>query len=141
MGISLGFNTTIALRAAGASSMVVAATLWCTPTAHADTESVIAQLGEAFCPLIAEAGSNFASGAYQANGNGGIGGGAAGLVTKLVIENQCPSWMESFASGNLPTALNGVSAALNPMQSITGTNPLQTVTNPNPLQAFTGPVG
>ncbi len=129
-----------------AVAIMIAAMWWSMPKAAADPvntvlndvgvgnngtiSSMIAELGEMFCPLIAQAGSNFASNSYSANGNG-LGGAVAGGVTNLVIQNQCPSWINSLANGHLPGALTGAASAINPMQSVTGaaTDPLQTLTS------------
>lgn len=128
-----------------AVAIMIAAMWWSMPRAAADPvnsilsdvgvgnngpiSTMIAQLGEMFCPLIAQAGSNFAKSSYTANGNG-LGGAVAGGVTNLVIQNQCPSWINSLANGHLPGALTGAASAINPMQSVTGaaTDPLQALT-------------
>ena len=128
-----------------AVAILIAAMWWSMPRAAADpvttvlndvgvgnngpVSSMIAQVGEMFCPLIAQAGTNFASGSYKANGNP-LGGAIAGGVTNAVIQNQCPSWINSIANGHLPGALTGAASAINPMQSVTGaaTDPLQTLT-------------
>jgi hypothetical protein len=128
-----------------AVAILIAAMWWSMPRAAADpvttvlndvgvgnngpVSSMIAQVGEMFCPLIAQAGTNFASGSYKANGNP-LGGAIAGGVTNAVIQNQCPSWINSIANGHLPGALTGAASAINPMQSVTGaaTDPLQALT-------------
>ncbi|QNJ93403.1 hypothetical protein HZU40_03355 [Mycolicibacterium fluoranthenivorans] len=128
-----------------AVAILIAAMWWSMPRASADPvttvlndvgvgnngpiSSMIAQVGEMFCPLIAQAGTNFASGSYKSNGNP-IGGAIAGGVTNAVIQNQCPSWINDIANGHLPGVLTGASSALNPLQSVTGatTNPLQALT-------------
>ncbi|MHA3018647.1 hypothetical protein ACXPWS_00055 [Mycobacterium sp. BMJ-28] len=139
-----------------AVAILIAAMWWSVPRAAADPvttvlndvgvgnngpiSSMIAQVGEMFCPLLAKAGSNFASGSYNANGNA-LGGAVAGGVTNLVIQNQCPSWINDLANGHVPGVLTGATSALNPMQSVTGaaTNPLQALTGAAaPLQTLSG---
>jgi hypothetical protein len=62
--------------------------------------SAIAQVGQAFCPLLVEPGSNLASGATQAGGYGGLAPTIVGAVAGMAIKAQCANAMTQLANGD-----------------------------------------
>jgi len=123
-------------------AIVVAAVTWSTP-AHADPiddsitsvlstvgignngpiSSAIAEIAVSLCPLLVQPGSQFASTATQASGNGGLAPPIAGFVAGQVIQSQCPAFMTALANGQLPFPLTGGSTAASPF-GIPGASPL-----------------
>jgi hypothetical protein len=123
-------------------AIVVAAVTWSTP-AQADpiddsitsvlstvgignngpVSSAIAQIAVSLCPLLVQPGSQFASTATQASGNGGLAAPIAGFVAGQVIQSQCPAFMTALANGQLPFPLTGGSTPAMPF-GIPGASPL-----------------
>src|SRR3954470_18033042 len=123
-------------------AIVVAAVTWSTP-AHADPiddsitsvlstvgignngpiSSAIAQIAVSLCPLLVQPGSQFASTATQASGNGGLAPPIAGFVAGQVIQSQCPAFMTALANGQLPFPLTGGGTPAMPF-GIPGASPL-----------------
>ena len=99
----------------------------------------IAQFATSLCPLLVQPGSQLASTATTATGNGGLGSQLAGGVAGLAIQTQCPNFMTSLANGDfsvLTNAANMVGMATpgaNPLSSLTG------AATGSPLGAFTVP--
>ncbi|CAN5294744.1 hypothetical protein BH09ACT8_BH09ACT8_21140 [soil metagenome] len=100
----------------------------------------IAQIGISLCPLLVQPGSQLASTATTASGQGGqLGSQLAGGVAGLVIQSQCPNFMTSLANGDFSVLTNAASMlgmatpGANPLSSITGAasgSPLSTLTIP-----------
>lgn len=63
--------------------------------------SAIAQVGQAFCPLLVEPGSNLASSATQAGGYGGLAPTIVGAVAGMAIKAQCTNAMTQLANGDV----------------------------------------
>jgi hypothetical protein len=107
-------------------AILFAAVNWATP-AHADPvsdsitsvlntvgignngpiSSTIAQVGQSFCPMLVQPGSNFASSAAQMSGNGGLGGPIAGFLAGQAIQAECPAFMTAISNGTMPFPLSG----------------------------------
>ncbi len=97
----------------------------------------IAQIGVSLCPLFVQPGSQLASTATTASGQGGtLGSQLAGGVAGLAIQSQCPNFMTSLANGDFSVLSNAASMlgmatpAANPLSSITG------AATENPLSAL-----
>jgi hypothetical protein len=101
----------------------------------------IASIGTSLCPMLVQPGSQMVSTATGATGQGGLGSQLAGGVAGLVIQSQCPSFMNSLANGDFSVLTNAASMlgmaapGANPLSSLTG------AASANPLSSLTGAVG
>jgi hypothetical protein len=163
-------TTSTALCLFAPVSALIGLTITVAAPAHADPETstllsdvgignnstisqAIAQVATSLCPLLVQPGSQLASTATSATGNGGLGSQLAGGVAGLVIQSQCPNFMTSLANGDFSVLTNAASMmgmatpGANPLSSITGAatagaNPLSSITGAatsNPLGGFTVP--
>lgn len=99
----------------------------------------IAQIGTSICPLLVQPGSQLASTATTASGQGALGSQLAGGVAGLAVQTQCPNFMTSLANGDFSVLSNAAS-----MMGMTtpGANPLSSVAgavSSNPVGALTSP--
>jgi hypothetical protein len=76
--------------------------------------SAIAQVGQSFCPMLVQPGSNFASSAMSMSGNGGLGGPIAGFLAGQAIQAECPAFMTAISNGTMPFPLGGGGAPSGP---------------------------
>lgn len=99
---------------------------------------VIAQFATSLCPMLVQPGSQLASTATTASGNGGLGSQIAGGVAGIAIQTQCPNFMTSLANGDFTVLSNAASmmgianSGANPLSAIgtTGANPLSAIGSP-----------
>jgi hypothetical protein len=100
----------------------------------------IAQIGTSLCPMLVQPGSQMASTATTASGNGGLGSQLAGGVAGLVIQSQCPSFMTSLANGDFSVLTNAASML---GMATPGGNPLSSLSGAagSPLGGLTVPGG
>lgn len=99
----------------------------------------IASVGTSLCPLLVQPGSQLASTATGATGQGGLGSQVAGGVAGLVIQSQCPSFMNSLANGDFSVLTNAASML---GMAAPGGNPLSSLTSTgSPLGGLTVPGG
>lgn len=97
----------------------------------------IAQIGTSLCPLLVQPGSQLASTATTASGNGGLASQLAGGVAGLAVQTQCPNFMTSLANGDF-TVLSNAASMLG--MATPGADPLSSITgaaSSNPLGALT----
>jgi hypothetical protein len=135
----------VVIRPLCISAALVAAAVWWPAPSHADPgdaggtilndvgignngpiSSAIAQMGTSICPMLVQPGSNFASSAAQASGNGGLAAPIAGWVVGQAIQSQCPAFMTKLANGDL-SDLKMLTGGANPAPGpfgIPGANPL-----------------
>ena len=99
----------------------------------------IAQVATSLCPLLVQPGSQLASTATTASGNGGLGSQIAGGVAGFAIQTQCPNFMTSLANGDFSVLTNAASMM---GMATPGANPLSSITGAatgSPLGGFTVP--
>jgi hypothetical protein len=154
--VRLTATTSTAVCLFASVSALIGLTIAAPATAHADPETsqllndvgignggaisqAIAQFATSLCPLLVQPGSQLASTATSATGNGGLGSQLAGGVAGLVIQSQCPNFMTSLANGDF-TVLSNAAGMMG--MATPGANPLSSITGAatsSPLGGFTVP--
>lgn len=90
--------------------------------------TAIAQIGTSLCPLLVQPGSQLASNAVQASGNGGLAPPIAGWVAGVAIQTQCPAFMTRLANGDFTVLSNAATmlgmAPNTVAPAVPGLNPL-----------------